>query len=73
MKQRVAFFAGAMLLGWVMYEIGAACPRRPRLVAQPIAQKQPVAKTAAAKDSDAVKRRSWPMSARLRMLTTAGM
>src|SRR5688572_19471701 len=40
--------AGAIVLSWVMYEIGAACPRRHRLVAQQVVQKQPVAQKQAA-------------------------
>lgn len=49
------FLAGAMLLGWAMYEIGAACPRRHQLIAQAAAPKQPVAKTATTQDADAAK------------------
>ncbi|MCI0681959.1 MAG: nuclear transport factor 2 family protein [Gemmataceae bacterium] len=66
MTQRAyLFLVGAVLFGWAMYEVGAACPRRHRLVAQPVAQRvaqqavqpaaqqQPAAKTAAAQAADA--------------------
>jgi len=47
--------AGAGLVGLVMYELGAACPRRHRVAAQPVSQKQPVAKAAANQNTDAAK------------------
>lgn len=57
MRNRASYLllAGAVLLGWAMYEIGVACPRRHQLVAQPVAQKQPADKATATKDADVAK------------------
>src|SRR5262245_46791435 len=49
------FLAGGLLLGFALYQIGAAGSRPQQPAAQPVAQREPEAKAAGNKESDAAK------------------